>query len=64
MTVEILTPEALLFKGEVTGVTVPGAKAPFQLFFYLSHRHTHQSITNPPLSLPLILPALPLLLLL
>ena len=28
MTVEILTPEALLFKGEVT---VPGAKAPFQL---------------------------------
>ena len=31
MTVEILTPEALLFKGEVTGVTVPGAKAPFQL---------------------------------
>ena len=32
----------------------------FQLFFCLSHRHTHQIITKPPLSLPLLLPALPL----
>ena len=29
MTVEILSPEALLFKGEVTAVNVPGAKGPF-----------------------------------
>ncbi|GJH41807.1 hypothetical protein RCZ04_23570 [Capnocytophaga sp. HP1101] len=29
MTVEILTPEALLFKGEVTAVNAPGAKGPF-----------------------------------
>jgi len=29
MLVEIFTPEALLFKGEVTSVKVPGAKGPF-----------------------------------
>jgi ATP synthase, delta/epsilon subunit, beta-sandwich domain protein len=29
MIVEILSPEALLFKGEVTAVNVPGAKEPF-----------------------------------
>ena len=29
MTVEILTPEALLFKGEVTSLSVPGAKGTF-----------------------------------
>ena len=29
MIVEILTPEALLYKGEVNSVSVPGAKGPF-----------------------------------
>lgn len=31
MIVEIVSPEALLFKGEATALTVPGAKGTFQL---------------------------------
>ena len=31
MTVEILTPERLLYKGEATAITLPGAKGKFQV---------------------------------
>lgn len=31
MTVEILTPERLLYKGEATAITLPGVKGKFQV---------------------------------
>lgn len=31
MTLEIISPEAILFKGEVTSVTVPGVEGEFQM---------------------------------
>ena len=37
MTVEILSPEALLFKGEVTAVNVPGVKGAFVILDHHSY---------------------------